>query len=145
MRRLAQLLAIVATLGVIGPAGGAAPAAPSSKATTGRLVTYERSGGIAGRTVRLVVSRSRRVTGRPGGRSFLLTRTEYRRLAAAIRRADLPHLPARSRPNHPVADGFVYAVSADGRTVHAETGAVPRRLAPLLSRLAHLLGRTGAG
>jgi hypothetical protein len=139
------------TISVLAACGAAASAAAlissssSSQAKTGsaQLLSYKASGGLAGRTASLTVSRARRVAAHPNGRTLTLSVQEFGRLRAALIRADLARLPARSRPPTRAADGYLYIIAAGGQRVVTETGAVPRRLAPLLSRLNGLLRRAG--
>jgi hypothetical protein len=146
-RRLAALAAGAALVAGAGfgvlPAGAASPA-PSTSAS--RLITFTRSGGLAGQTQRLIVSRARRITVTPHGKAYTLTRTQYQRLVNDLDRADLESLPRVMKPDHVVADGYVFTIAARGRTVRTETGAaVPARLQPLLNRLGALLRRATSG
>jgi hypothetical protein len=147
MRRPSIGLACVLVAASLGVACGAtaAPTREVARGASQRLLTYERSGGLAGSRATLTVTRDRRVVARPNGRRLTLGIREYRRLRADLAHADLARLPAHSRAEHPVPDGFSYVVVAGGHRVSAETGAVPARLAPLLKRLNGLLRRTGAG
>jgi hypothetical protein len=113
------------------------PAAPVSRST---LVTFHRTGGIAGRDDRVAVLRNRRVTVRHyrGG-------TQHRRLSvaamAALRR-DLAaaHLERPLPPPGPggCADCFVFDVAADGHSAHLSEIDIPARVRPLLARLSRL-------
>lgn len=124
-------------------AAGAATLRSSSEATrsSARLLGYERSGGLAGRTASLTVTVDRRVAARPGGRGFTLTRQEYSRLRADLKRANLAKPPTKSQI--PTPDGYTYVITAGGHRVVTRTGGVPARLAPLLRRLNTLLRRAG--
>jgi hypothetical protein len=147
MRRPFLGLACVLVAAGLGVACGAtaAPTTEASRSASPRLLSYERSGGLAGRRATLTVTRDRRVVARPDGRRLTLSTREYRRLRADLTHADLARLPANSRADNPVPDGFSYVIAAGGHRVTAETGAVPARLAPLLKRLNGLLRRTGVG
>lgn len=107
------------------------------------LVSYKRSGGLVGLTRTLTVGRRGRVVAAPAGKTFKLTGRQLRSLKRDIEDADLASLPADSRPDEPVPDGYQHTVTADGHTVYAEEGAVPARLEPLLGRLNGLLARGG--
>ncbi len=115
---------------------------PTARSSS-QLVSYKRSGGLTGATVRLSLSRGGHVTASPDGDDFRLSHKQLARLKQDIRRADLADLPADNRPAQPVPDGYQSTVTAQGHTVHAEDGAIPDRLQPLLSRLNGLLRRAG--
>jgi hypothetical protein len=117
-------------------ARGARKAAPQ-----GTLVQYKRSGGLAGGTVMVTVRSTGKVIVRPDGHPFKLSRHKLTSLKRAIKRADLPHLPADNRPRQPVSDDYEYWVTANGRTVYSQGAAVPSRLLPLLNRFNSFLTR----
>lgn len=103
------------------------------------LVFYEKSGGLAGKTSSMSVDANGVAVLSPDSRKVRLRRAELKGLGRAIAKADVPSLPKLNRPRT-VPDGFQYTVKAQGETVQAETGAIPRRLQPLLGELARVEG-----
>lgn len=128
---LGLALATAAVLAVA-PGGGAAEEQPAGSA----VMTWARSGGIAGITHTLRIGTGRRaVAVRDGHRATMrLSRKRYARLRALLDEADLASL-RRSYPNPGAADTFQYSVGYRGHRVHADETRVPQRLRPALAAL----------
>jgi Emfourin len=96
----------------------------------GAKVGFERTGGVAGTTLRAMID----TTDAPAD--------EAQPLAALLDAADFFELPARIMPEHLGADRFEYRISVEfaGRrhTVVTTDGAAPASLEPLLDYLAGL-------
>lgn len=134
-----------------GPSASPTGGPPSPGAGSGPvdpiLVEYGRQGGFAGFVDRLVV-------GRDGGyqltrakppvsRHGQLTPAELADLRQRLAQADLGHQP-RAQTGARGNDLFTYQVSAGGRQVVAQDGAVDPSLQPLLSLLSGLVAKYGA-
>lgn len=106
---------------------------------TPALVEYERSGGITGQTVRLVIqdNGSARVYTRAGGDSSTLAvaADTLERLKSLLQGIRFDTLRADYRPPRPGADLFEYVITHRGRTVRCQDGAVPADLQPLITAL----------
>lgn len=104
------------------------------------LVTYSRSGGIAGIEERLLVDRGGRATVSIGGgspTSFTLSDSELGRLEAALQAADLAAVTDRETG---CADCFRYEVTYDGTTVaYDEVAEPPPSVAAVVSQLGGLV------
>src|SRR5258705_323203 len=105
---------------------------------TPALVEYERSGGITGQTIRLVVqdNGSARLT-RAGGDSTDLavdadTLDHLKSLLQGIR---FDTLRAEYLPSQAGADRYEYVIAHEGRRVRLQDGAVPADLQPLITTL----------
>lgn len=107
------------------------------------LVQYRRSGGIAGRTVTLVVSADggARLTGRGTVEGFTVPADTLALLRELLGDQALDTLRDLYLPPHPGADRFQYDVTFRGRSVHTEDGAIPAALAPLVQLLGQLAHR----
>src|SRR5262245_21125838 len=106
---------------------------------TPALVEYQRSGGITGQTVRLVIQdngSARLYMGVAQDSSTLAvaadTLTHLKNLLEGIR---FDTLRADYRPPRPGADLFEYVITHRGRAVRCQAGAVPADLQPLLTAL----------
>jgi hypothetical protein len=89
----------------------------------------------------LAIASDGRVVLTARGRAPVMTRLtppERSRLDVAVTRADLAPAPGR-RPPRP--DGFSYAITVDGATVHVVESAVPPGLTELLRVLLAILTR----
>lgn len=91
----------------------AACAGSSSAAVLGGSIEYSKSGGIAGIEERMKIDRDGR--GRIEARRFKLDSRQAKRLAAAIRRADLAR--SKSPGADSCCDFFQYAIRYRGRTL----------------------------
>jgi hypothetical protein len=132
MRIAATLLATI----VLGGCGGAA-AQPSLEAP----IHYTRGGGLAGVQDEHVIAPdgSARLSRRGlPTRRFRVSPADRDALARALRDVDWS-----ARQGRPIPDAFGYGVSYGGRTVSAQDGEVPPRLAPLLDRLGTIAYRHG--
>ena len=112
---------------------------------TPALVEYERSGGITGQTVRLVIqdNGSARLSARAGGDSTTLalsadTLAQLKSLLQSIR---FDTLRAEYRPSQAGADRYEYVITHRGRSVRCQDGAVPADLQPLITALNGLVRR----
>lgn len=121
-----------------------ATSAATATAEAKRLVRYDAGGGIAGISERLVVARdgtARQSSTRRGDDDrFTLTAKQLRGLRCDLKNARFSTLKRSYRPKYVVNDGIAQAVTYNGRTVSASTGAkYPARLERLLERLGRLL------
>jgi hypothetical protein len=134
-------LALVASAGCGDDGGGGGSGKP---ALAGPL-TYERGGGIMGRRDRLVVQpdRSAKLTTFGKTRAFELTAKEFDTLAVAVRKADLPSVPASSTSPRPVPDTFGHRIQYGSSTVTTDDPSIPDGLRPLVGELGRLVGRHG--
>jgi hypothetical protein len=122
---------------------------PSSKANTGgnttamdTLVTFTRTGGLAGNNDKLVVrpDGSYTITTRQGSREGKLTTDELNALKAALASTDFNKMPTVN-DNGAVADAYTYTVTYSGRQITAKDGAIPPALQPVISALGAFLSK----
>jgi hypothetical protein len=105
-------------------------------------LTYVRSGGFAGETVELTIEPDGRGTvtsdlsGQDSARSFELTDSERERIVDLVEEADVATLEPRKTP--PVADGYQFELTFDGRTVRWEMDGTPERAGELVRLLGEL-------
>jgi hypothetical protein len=121
----------------------AAVLASAAPAEATQLVRYERSGGFAGRTVRLVVENGgacRQTEGRSGDdKSFKVPVSKLHALKRDLKAARFSSLARSYKPDYVVNDGIAQSVTYKGKTVVVSTGGhPPARLRKLLSRLSSL-------
>jgi hypothetical protein len=106
---------------------------------TPALVEYERSGGITGQTVRLVIqdNGSARLFARAGGDSTTLAvgADALERLKSLLQNIRFDTLRAEYRPSQAGADLYEYVITHRGRSVRCQDGAVPAELQPLIGAL----------
>jgi hypothetical protein len=140
IRAVRALVVMVVALSVPLAARPTAHAAPDPDA--GILVTFMRSGGFAGVEDRLRIQRdgAARVQ-REGGeaRDFQVPEAEVAQLEAELDAADFPHLRSSYRNDPAIADGFVYQVTYEGRTVRCEQDAGPPALERVIDHLERVL------
>jgi hypothetical protein len=130
-----RLAAVVLATLVLSGCGGAAQ--PGLDAP----IHYTRGGGLAGVHDELVIAPdgSARLSGRTTPtRRFRVSRADRDALARALHGVDWS-----AGPGAPIPDAFGYGVSYRGRSVSAQDGEVPPRLAPLLDRLGTIAHRHG--
>jgi hypothetical protein len=117
----------------------AAPQAASAPSPV--LVSFRQTGGFIGVERSVVVRRSGDVTAE-NVRVSKLSRAELTALRNALEAARWRTLRSGYAPEVHVSDGFLYAITYAGRTIHIAEGAtLPRRLARpfvLLQRIAGL-------
>ncbi|MGI5244025.1 hypothetical protein [Dactylosporangium sp. CA-139066] len=138
------------TGGSAGPAPSAGPQTdPSSKTNTGgnstamdTLVTFTRTGGLAGNNDKLVVhpDGSYTITTRQGSKDGKLTADELAALKAALASVDFNKLPT-ANDGGAVADGYTYTVTYSGRQIEAKDGGIPPALQPVISALGAFLSK----
>ncbi len=134
-RRLTHILAGLGAAALVGcgSSGGAPRPAP--------LVSYVRSGGLAGVFDELRVSGSGAATLRVAPSSppisFRLRPAEVERLQRDLDAADIGSIPSRRAPA--CADCFHYRIAASGDAVEADESRVPRALRPLLAELGQIV------
>jgi hypothetical protein len=118
------------------PTGGSGPGAA--------LVSYARTGGIAGFRDVLVVQDdgSYEITSRhhPNA-SGTLSIAELSDLRAILGSVRFATIPATNPPPHP--DGFTHDVTYDGHEVRVGDGAIPPALTPVITALSAILSRHG--
>jgi hypothetical protein len=108
------------------------------------LVKYQRTGGFAVVSDRLVVAQNGRATlsTLSGTRSALLSRRFRARLVRALRQANFAQLEPRYDPPNPVADALTYAVTYRHRRVSfVDSSTIPSQLQPAVSLLNGIVGR----
>ena len=112
-------------------------ACPSVNPQTSSLIEYERSGGIAGRTVRLVVQDNgeARFSARGDSANLAVGPDELARLKDLLQQIRFDTLRAEYRPSHAGADRFEYMIVHRGRRIVLQDGAVPPDLQPLIDLL----------
>ena len=111
-------------------------------ALAGTLI-YERGGGLAGRRDRLVVAPDGRakLTVRGKTRDVELKPQELDRIAAEVKKADLPSVPERSTSPKPIPDTFAYRIQYGTSEVTTDDPAMPDELRSLVARLGQLVER----
>ena len=105
---------------------------------TPALVEYERSGGITGQTVRLVIqdNGSARLTKVGGDSTTLAVAADtLGRLKSLLESIRFDTLHADYRPSQAGADRYEYVIKHRGRSVRCQDGAVPADLQPLITAL----------
>ncbi len=100
------------------------------------LVRVRRTGGLAPSTVTVRVDYSGRASRseeapRMQSRSYRLPRATVQRLKAAVAQVELAEVPSSNQP--PPADGYVYEVSTNRRSIRAPQGALPSQLARVVA------------
>lgn len=133
-----SLCAVLAGLVVASPVDAAAKT----------LVSYERSGGIAGirTSLSVTVGGSARVTSsrRAGIKRFKLKSGELHALKRELRDARFSALRSLYDSDVPIADGIAQTVRYAGHRVTVGTGGrPPARLRKVLNRLSRLAARAG--
>ena len=109
---------------------------------TPALVEYQRSGGIAGQTVRLVVedNGTARLYRRSDTTKLTVNSDTLERLKAMVERLDFAKLRAEYRPPPKGgADLFQYVITHRGERITVQDGAIPPDLQPLIDVLNGLL------
>jgi hypothetical protein len=110
--------------------------APAAQAS--RLVTYTRTGGIAGEHTELRINRDRvaLLDDRRGHSEGRLGKKRYRALRNALRAAKFETLESSYEPQAVVSDGITETARFHGRTVSVSTGGdPPKRLERALAKL----------
>jgi hypothetical protein len=117
--------------------------APSSPV----VISYSRTGGIAGFDDHLVVCRNGTVlvTRNSGQSTCTLDREALEDLDTIFRQAGFSTLADTYPAPVPGADYFSYGISYHGKTVRTETTGVPEALSPVIAALDELVGRCGRG
>ena len=112
------------------------------------MLTYQRSGGIAGFLDELTIYYNGRTEAKRIGSEaeFTLTNTELEGLKTLIEQANFLKLNANYLPGSPIADAFEYAITyytQDGErhTVKTMTTAIPDVLGPLINELNEIVTR----
>ncbi|MEU7872307.1 hypothetical protein [Dactylosporangium sp. NPDC049140] len=122
---------------------------PSSKANTGgnvtatdSLVTFTRTGGLAGNNDSLTVrpDGSYTIQTKQGTKSGKLTAEELAALKTALESADFNKLPT-TNDNGGIADAYTYTVTYAGKQITAKDGSIPPALQPVISALGAFLSK----
>jgi hypothetical protein len=119
--------------------------AATATADAKRLVRYDVSGGLAGRSERLVIDGDRTARQTNGRRSedaqrFTVSSKQLRALKRELKAARFTSLKRRYEPDYVVNDGITETVTYKGRAVSVSTGAdFPTRLHRVLRRLGRLM------
>lgn len=113
------------------PANGAMVGGPCSAAGESHphvLVSYCQEGGIGAPLPSLVVSKGRKATVTRAGctAKFPLRRGSWKRLRAALKRADLPAIAGNYPPPAGAADMIIDVIAAGRNTVRIAPAAEPR-------------------
>ena len=138
--------AILAGLALLLLAGcGDDGAGSGEKPSLAGPLTYERGGGLAGRRDRLVLhpDGTAQLTVYGKTRKLSVKPAELDRVAAALEKADLASVPARSTSPRPVPDAFGYRIRYGTSEVTTDDPGMPPKLRALLSRLAAIVDRYG--
>jgi hypothetical protein len=122
----------------------AAALAPAATAEAAQLVRYGSGGGLAGRSVELVVSAGGTAvqTDRNEGdeKKFKISLSQLHALKRELKAANFPTLKRRYEPEQTVFDGTSTGVTYKGKTVVVTSGGnPPERLNKVLNRLARLM------
>jgi hypothetical protein len=118
--------------------------ATAAPAEATQLVRYDTSGGLAGRSMRLVVSAGGTAvqTDRDStddSKRFKISISQLHALKRELKAAQFSTLKRRYEPKHTVFDGISQGVTYKGKTVVVSTGGdPPERLRKVLNRLARL-------
>jgi hypothetical protein len=137
-----------------GVTGGSGPSAgpqtdPSSSTNSGgnttatdALVTFNRTGGLAGTNDTLIVrpDGSYTIQTRSGNKSGKLSADELNALKAALSSTDFNKMPTVN-DNGGMADGYTYTLTYGGRQITAKDGAIPPALQPVISALGGFLSK----
>ncbi len=101
------------------------------------LVTYERTGGIAGLNDRLVIfdNGAGVLTGRSGSIEISLNKLDIARINALFSEAQFSMLQPNYPSSHAHADLLTYSVSYHGKTVTVQDTAVPPSFLPVIDEL----------
>jgi hypothetical protein len=101
------------------------------------LVTYERTGGIAGLDDRLVIfdNGAGVLMSRSGSTEISLTRLDMARINALFSEAQFSMLQANYPAFHTNANMVKYTISYHGKTVTVQDSAIPPSLQPVLNEL----------
>ncbi|MFB9447509.1 hypothetical protein Dvina_11610 [Dactylosporangium vinaceum] len=139
-------------------AAGGSPAAgtsagpntdPSSKANAGgnqtatdTLVSFTRTGGLAGNNDSLVVrpDGSYTIQTKQAKRDGKLTDEELGALKAALASTDFNKLPTNN-DSGAVADAYTYTITYGGKQITAKDGSIPPALQPVISALGAFLSK----
>ncbi|MER7281847.1 protealysin inhibitor emfourin [Dactylosporangium sp. NPDC000244] len=122
---------------------------PSSKSNSGgnvtatdALVTFTRTGGLAGNNDSLVVKPdgSYTITTKQGTKTGKLTDDEANALKTALASTDFNKLPTMN-DNGAVADAYTYTVTYGGKQITAKDGSIPPALQPVVSALGAFLSK----
>ena len=119
--------------------------AATATADAKRLVRYDVSGGLAGRSERLVIDGDRTARQTSGKRSedarrFTVSSKQLRALKRELKAARFTSLKRRYAPRYVVNDGITETVTYKGRSVSVSTGAeAPARLERVIRRLGRLM------
>ena len=140
------LLIIVVFLGFL--VGYACSSKPMPTNGNGIMLTYERSGGIAGLRDQLTIYHNVRSELQRNGSKmeFSLDRNELEHLEKLIQQANFLELQDNYLPGNTIPDAFEYVISyqaEDGKkhVVRTRTTAVPKVLEPLLNELNQIVAR----
>ena len=122
----------------------AAVLAPVATAEATQLVRYGSGGGIAGRSVELVISAGGTAVqtdrNEGGEKKFKVSLKQLHALKRELKAADFPSLKRRYEPKQTVFDGTSTGVTYKGKSVTVTTGGnPPERLNKVLNRLARLM------
>ncbi len=140
------LVVIIACLLIV--VGCAGNSEPTPTTGNGVMLTYERSGGIAGLRDELTIYYDGRYEVQRNGSEteFTLDRSELTHLENLIQQANFFQLQDNYLPGNIIPDAFQYVISyrtEEGKmhTVHTMTTAVPELLEPVLSELNQIIAR----
>jgi hypothetical protein len=106
------------------------------------LVTFTRTGGLAGNNDKLVVrpDGSYSMTTRQGSKDGKLTADELAALKGALGSVDFNKLPT-ANDGGGVADGYTYTINYSGKEITAKDGSIPTVLQPVISALGAFLSK----
>jgi len=139
------LISLAFMASALGACGGERDTGSPNAEPSGPLVTYARSGGIAGMPVELTVEadgQARVRAGIEGGQpaAFALGAAELDRLRRTLEAADLAAVQPSTEPST-CADCFSYEVTYEGRTAsYVEIDEVPSSVSAAVSELDRIAG-----
>ncbi len=113
------------------------------------LVVFTRTGGLAGGSLRLIVTRNGVARLTQGGgveRTRQLSTHDLDSLRQALQQATFTALQPRYRNSRQAYDAFTYTITYSDRTVEAEDGSMPAALANVVMQLngvVAMMGRSG--
>ncbi|NTU99890.1 MAG: META domain-containing protein, partial [Methanoregulaceae archaeon] len=101
------------------------------------LITYSRTGGIAGLDDRLILSPdgTATVTRKGATRQVKVPELTMRKLTAHLSAADFPSLKDSYPATREGADFFTYTLTHDGKTVVTKDTGIPAILVPIINTL----------
>ena len=110
-------------------------------ATPTLFVDYQRTGGIAGVSDRMVIFDNgvMLVSSRTTSREILLNQSDLEQISAVFEAAQFPTLEGNYTSRRGGADLIQYSISFQGKTVNTEDTAIPLSLQPVINEMDRIL------